>query len=95
MNISLLEFNFADFELLKLLQCNAKMFTWYSISRKQSIRKITPMRNFRLLQYIKLLQCKSVHWNLGILDLTIQSLYSIDVHKSCLPLALYPGPHFS
>ena len=49
MNISSLEFNFADFELL---QCTAKMFVWFLILRKQFIREIheiNPTRNLRLL----------------------------------------------
>ena len=51
MNVSSLEFNFADF--VTLLQCTAKMFAWCSISQKQFIRdlrEINPMQNLRLLQ---------------------------------------------
>ena len=42
MNISSLEFNFADFELLHYCnaQCTAKTVAWYLILRKQFIRKI-------------------------------------------------------
>ena len=52
MNVILLEFNFADSELL---QCSAKTFACYLISRKQFIHEIceiNPMRNLRLLQYL-------------------------------------------
>ena len=54
MNVSWLEFNFQDFEFVTLLQYTAKTFPWYLILRKQfvhEIRKITPMRNLRLLQH--------------------------------------------
>ena len=47
MNVSSLEFNFADFELLHFLQCTAKMFAWYLISQKQLIREINPHTNFK------------------------------------------------
>ena len=50
-NLSSLEFNFADFELLHCYNALPKLFTWYLISRKQFIRKINPTRNLRLLQY--------------------------------------------
>ena len=54
MNVTSWEFNFADFVFIILLQCTAKMFVWYLISRKQfiqEIREINPMKNLRLLQY--------------------------------------------
>ena len=49
-----LEFNFVDFAFVTLLQCTAKMFTWYLISRKQfkrEIREINPTQTLRPLQY--------------------------------------------
>ena len=53
MTVSSLEFNFADFEFVTLLQYTAKMLTWYLILWKQfarEIRKINPTWNLRLLQ---------------------------------------------
>ena len=53
MNVMLLEFNFADFAFVTLLQSSAKMFVWYLILRKQfirKIRKINPTQNLRLLK---------------------------------------------
>ena len=50
MNDISLEFNFADFVFVTLLQCTAKMFAWYFISQKQFIReicKINPTQNFK------------------------------------------------
>ena len=64
-NVSSLEFNFADFKLLRtLLQCTAKTFSWYLISQKQfmgEIREINPMQNLRLLQYL-IFQVENAHW---------------------------------
>ena len=54
MNVILLEFNFTDFAFVTWIQCTAKMFAWYLISRKQFIREtreINPKQNLRLLQY--------------------------------------------
>ena len=55
MNVISLEFDFTDFAFVTLLQCTAKMFTWYLISRKQfirEIREINPTENLRLSQYL-------------------------------------------
>ena len=55
MNINMLEFNFADFEFVTLLQYVTKTFTWYLILQRQfvrEIRKIKLMQNIRLLQYL-------------------------------------------
>ena len=57
MNVISLEFNFVDFVFVILLQCAAKMFPWYLISRKQFMRKICEInltQNLRLLQYIEI-----------------------------------------
>ena len=40
MNVSSLEFNFADFEIITLLQYTAKTFAWYLTSWKQFVREI-------------------------------------------------------
>ena len=67
MNVISLEFNFADFVFVTLLQYTAKMFTWYLISQKQfirEIRKLNPTQNLRLLQLINLYALYAYHWSL-------------------------------
>ena len=58
MNVSSLEFNFADFELLYCYNpYTAKTFMGYLISRKQFIHKINPTQNLRLLQHKCIYAC--------------------------------------
>ena len=50
MKVTSLEFDFTDFAFVTLLQCTAKMFLCYLISRKQLVREINPTQNLRLLR---------------------------------------------
>ena len=63
--------------LFSLLQYTAKMFTWYSISRKQFIRKIRKINLTQNLSVtVSVLQYLLFSWT----DILMSKLYCADVH---------------